>query len=66
MPNVNVEYISIEHPAVNQNGWQLRPSASQSDRLAKALHSGHPDAGGIYHATVRLSLVPGLDISNLR
>jgi hypothetical protein len=32
------------------------PLLAQSDRLAKAPYSGHPDAGRIYHATVRLSL----------
>jgi hypothetical protein len=31
---------------------------AQSDLQAKALQSGHPDAGGMYHATVRLSLEP--------
>jgi hypothetical protein len=33
---------------------------AQSDLQAKALQSGHPDAGGMYHATVRLSLEPDL------
>jgi hypothetical protein len=31
---------------------------AQCDRLANAPQSGQPDAGGIYHATVRLSLEP--------
>lgn len=31
---------------------------AQSDRLANAPQSGHSDAGGIYHAIVRLSLEP--------
>src|SRR5450759_744453 len=31
---------------------------AQSDLQAKALQSSHPDAGGMYHATVRLSLEP--------
>ena len=31
---------------------------AQSDLQAKALQCGHPDAGGMYHATVRLSLEP--------
>src|SRR5450759_703110 len=31
---------------------------AQSDLQAKALQSSHPDAGGTYHATVRLSLEP--------
>jgi hypothetical protein len=31
---------------------------AQSDLQAKTLQSGHPDAGGMYHATVRLSLEP--------
>jgi hypothetical protein len=31
---------------------------AQSDRIAKAPRSGHPDVGGIYHATARLSLEP--------
>jgi hypothetical protein len=35
--------------------WQL---LAQSDLQAKALQSGHPDAGGMYHATVRFSLEP--------
>jgi hypothetical protein len=34
------------------------PLLAQSDLQAKALQSGHPDAGGMYHATVRLSLEP--------
>jgi hypothetical protein len=32
--------------------------STQSDLLAKMPQSGHPDAGGMYHATVRLSLEP--------
>jgi hypothetical protein len=35
---------------------------AQSDLQAKALQSGHPDAGGMYHATVRLSLEPDCPI----
>jgi hypothetical protein len=31
---------------------------AQSDRIAKAPRSGHPDVGGIYHVIVRLSLEP--------
>jgi hypothetical protein len=34
------------------------PLLAQSDLQAKALQSGHPDAGGIYHVIVRLSLEP--------
>jgi hypothetical protein len=31
---------------------------AQSDRLANAPQSGHPDAGRIYHVIVRFSLEP--------
>jgi len=36
---------------------------AQSDLLARALHSGHSDAVGIYHATVHLSLEPDVIFS---
>jgi hypothetical protein len=40
---------------MSNNIW---PLLAQSDLLAKTPDSGHPDAVGIYHATVRLSLEP--------
>jgi hypothetical protein len=33
---------------------------AQSNRIANAPQNGHPDVGGIYKATVRISLEPDL------
>jgi hypothetical protein len=51
-PNYDVEKEASVHPAVNQLEIQADvPLVAQSDRLANAPQSGHPDAGGIYHIT---------------
>jgi hypothetical protein len=66
-PNDDVEKVSSAHPAVNQIEYPVEvPLVAQSDLQAKALQSGHPDAGGMYHATVRLSLEPDRHFLGLR